>query len=47
MVSITDSRTGFWYELVWKHELNLRYSHWSFSVNKMLIEILQISQENT
>ena len=31
MVFIADSRTGFCSGLLWKHELNLRSSHWSCS----------------
>ena len=34
-------------ELVWKHELNLRSSHWNSSVKTVFLEIFQISQENT
>ena len=30
-----------------KHDLNLRRSHWNSSLNKVFLEILQISQENT
>ena len=40
-------RTGFCSELFWKHELNIRSSHWSSSVKKVFLKIVQISQENT
>ena len=30
----------------WKHELNLRSSHWCYSVKRVFLEHLQISQEN-
>ena len=46
MVFIIDSRTGFYSGLLWKHELNLRSSHWSCSVKIVFLENLQISQEN-
>ena len=38
--------TGFCSGFLWKHELNLRGSHWSCTVKKVFLEILQISQEN-
>ena len=41
-----DSRTCFCSGRLWKHELNLRSSHWSCSVKKVFLENLQISQEN-
>ena len=47
LVFIADSCTGFCLGLLWKHELYLRSSHWSCSVKKVFLEILQISQENT
>ena len=34
LVFIADSRTGFCPELLWKHELNFRSSHWNSSVQK-------------
>ena len=34
VVFIADSHTGFCSELLWKHELNVRRSHWNFSVKK-------------
>ena len=46
MVFIADSCTGFCSGVFWKHELNLRSSHWSCSVKKVFLENLQISQEN-
>ena len=46
MVFIADGRTGFCSGLLWKHELNLRSSHWSCSVKRVFIEHLQITQEN-
>ena len=42
MVFIADSRTNFW-----KQELNLRSSPQSYSVKKVFLENLQISQEDT
>ena len=44
---IANSYTGFCSRLLWKHELNLRTSHWSCSVKKVFLEISLISQENT
>ena len=32
IICIADSRTGYCSGLLWKHELNLRSSHWSCSV---------------
>ena len=46
MVFIADSCTRFCSRLLWKHELNLRSSHWSCSVKRVFLEHLQISQEN-
>ena len=46
MVFIADCRTGFFSKLLWKHELNVRSSHWKSTVKKELLEILQISQES-
>ena len=37
LVFIADSRTGFCSGLLWKHELNLRSSHWSRSVKKVVL----------
>ena len=41
MVFIADSRTGFCSGLLWKHELNLRSSHWSCSVKRVFLEHFQ------
>ena len=38
---------GFCSELLWKHELNLRNSHWNSSLKEVFLDNLQISQENT
>ena len=38
LVFIVDSRTGFSSGLLWKHELNLRSSHWSYSVKRVILE---------
>ena len=40
LVFIADSRTGFCSELLWKHELNLRSSHWNSSVKKYILRNL-------
>ena len=37
LVFIADSRTFFCSGLLWKHELNLRSSHWSCSVKKFVL----------
>ena len=37
LVFIADSRTGFCSGLLWKHKLNLRSSHWSCSVKKVVL----------
>ena len=34
LVFIAGSRNGFHSELLWKHELNVRSSHWNSSVKK-------------
>ena len=47
LVFIADRHIGFCPELLRKHDLNLRSSHWNSSVKKVFLEILQISQENT
>ena len=47
LVFIADSRAGFCSELLSKHELHLRSSHWNSSVENIFLEILQILQENT
>ena len=47
LVFTADNRTGFYSELLWKHELNLRSSHWKSSLEKVFLQILQISRENT
>ena len=47
LVSIADCHTGFYAELLWKHDLNLRGSHWNSSVKTVFLEISQISQKNT
>ena len=46
MVFTADSCTSFYSGLLWKHELNLRSSHWSCSVKMVFLENLWISQEN-
>ena len=43
---IADSRTGFRFGLLWKHELNLRSNYWSCSGKRVFLEHLQISQES-
>ena len=47
LVFIAYRHTGFFSVLFRKHDLNLRSSHWDFSVKKEFLEVLQISQENT
>ena len=37
LVFIADSGTGFCSRLLWKHELKLRSSHWSCSVEKVVL----------
>ena len=47
LVFTADSRTDFCSGLPWKHELNLRNSHWNCSVEKGVLRIFLISQGNT
>ena len=47
LVFTADRHTGICSELLRKHDLNLRSSHWNYSVKKVFLKILQISQENT
>ena len=37
LVFITESRTGFRFELLWKHKLKVRSSHWNSSVKKNVL----------
>ena len=46
-VFIADNCTNFCPRLLWKHELNLRSSHWSCSVKKAVFRNFQIAQVNT
>ena len=46
MVFIADSCTAFCSRPLWKHECNLRSSHWICSVKKVFLENFQISHEN-
>ena len=43
LVFIADSRTGFCSSFLWKYDLNFRSSHWSCSVKKVFLKILQLS----
>ena len=47
LVFTADSHSDFCFELLQKHELNLRSSQWNSSAKKVSLEILQISQEST
>ena len=42
LVYIADSCIGFYSELIWKHKLNLRHSHWNSSVKIGVLRNLHI-----